>query len=190
VFDEEGSANVLKRAENVRLTFNRGVFSRKGWLHISLGRKQYRIAKVHQDAVAESNAQQLIFPVRCARIGDRTYYKFQDRFYWDNDDLAPQQVHALLVTRQQREAARIDRAQAMVAIGEQRLPAQRRAIPDDVKQFVWMRDEGRCGHCGSGVELQYDHVIPVAMGGNSEAENLQILCGPCNRRKGPGLTLR
>jgi 5-methylcytosine-specific restriction endonuclease McrA len=63
-------------------------------------------------------------------------------------------------------------------------------ISDDVKQLVWTRDGGRCRNCGSTVELQFDHVIPVSMGGNSEPDNLQILCGPCNRRKGPGITVR
>ncbi|MGA3352888.1 MAG: recombinase family protein [Acidimicrobiales bacterium] len=33
-----------------------------------------------------------------------------------------------------------------------------------------------------------DNVIPVALGGSNNAENLQILCGPCNRRKGAGLS--
>lgn len=61
---------------------------------------------------------------------------------------------------------------------------QRGQIPDDVKQLVWHRDGGRCRGCGSAGELQYDHVIPVSMGGGSTEDNLQILCGPCNRRKG------
>ncbi|MCR6491541.1 HNH endonuclease [Cellulomonas sp. P24] len=63
-------------------------------------------------------------------------------------------------------------------------------MPDDVKQFVWNRDGGRCRHCGAVYELQFDHVIPVAMGGSSVPENLQVLCGPCNRSKAAGLTVR
>jgi 5-methylcytosine-specific restriction endonuclease McrA len=57
-----------------------------------------------------------------------------------------------------------------------------------VKQFVFARDGGRCKQCGSTVELQFDHIIPVALRGGSTADNLQLLCGPCNRRKGAGLT--
>jgi len=30
-------------------------------------------------------------------------------------------------------------------------------------------------------ELQFDHVLPVALGGATSVENLQILCGDCNR---------
>jgi 5-methylcytosine-specific restriction endonuclease McrA len=76
----------------------------------------------------------------------------------------------------------------MVAMGTQPRPTLRGTIPDDVKQLIWGRDGGRCRHCGNTSELQYDHIIPVVMGGASTPENLQILCGPCNRRKGPGLT--
>jgi 5-methylcytosine-specific restriction endonuclease McrA len=80
----------------------------------------------------------------------------------------------------------------MVAMGMQpQDQAQRRdVIPDDVKQLVWLRDGGRCRQCGVQAELQFDHIIPVAMGGSSNPENLQILCGPCNRRKSAGLTIR
>jgi 5-methylcytosine-specific restriction endonuclease McrA len=80
----------------------------------------------------------------------------------------------------------------MVATGVQPQDQARRrdVIPDDVKQMVWLRDGGRCRQCGAQAELQFDHIIPVAMGGSSNPENLQILCGPCNRRKSAGLTIR
>jgi 5-methylcytosine-specific restriction endonuclease McrA len=67
---------------------------------------------------------------------------------------------------------------------------RRDVIPDDVKQLVWLRDGGRCRHCGAQAELQFDHIIPFSMGGSSNSENLQILYGPCNRRKSAGLTVR
>ena len=57
-----------------------------------------------------------------------------------------------------------------------------------MKQFVFARDGGRCRQCGAINDLQFDHVISVALGGGSSADNLQLLCGPCNRRKGAGLT--
>ena len=133
---------------------------------------------------------QLDYPVRVARIGDRTYWQFQNFFYWDNDGLTAEQVHALLVTRQQRERARIERAQAMVSQGFVNSGKQRDAIPDDLKQYVWTRDGGKCRSCGATSELQFDHVIPASLGGATNEENLQVLCGPCNRRKGAGLTTR
>lgn len=63
----------------------------------------------------------------------------------------------------------------------------RAAIPDDLKQLVWARDNGKCRSCGSTTGLQYNHIVSVSMGGASSAENLQLLCASCNRRKGAGL---
>jgi len=59
-----------------------------------------------------------------------------------------------------------------------------RAIPQDVKIEVAVRDGGRCRQCGSNKELHFDHVIPWSKGGPNTVDNIQLLCGTCNRRKG------
>ena len=60
-----------------------------------------------------------------------------------------------------------------------------RTVPQAVKVAVAARDGGRCRKCGSGSDLQYDHVVPYSLGGRSdEPSNIQLLCGRCNRRKG------
>ncbi len=182
---------MLRRAENVRLGFSPWMFSSMGHITVSVGRQSYRLpTKTHKDQWAQAWAAQQTFPVYIMTVGERSLWHFQDRFYWDNDGLGVDQVYALLVTRHQREQQRIERAQAMVTYGATPRQASRGSIPDDLKQLVWQRDGGCCRHCGSNVELQYDHIIPVAMGGATSAENLQILCGPCNRQKGAGLTVR
>ena len=60
----------------------------------------------------------------------------------------------------------------------------RESIPQSVRQVVWRRDGGRCVQCGAEANLHFDHIIPVAKGGATTVENLQILCGPCNLSKG------
>jgi hypothetical protein len=59
-----------------------------------------------------------------------------------------------------------------------------RTISQDVKIAVAARDGGRCRQCGSNEELHFDHVIPWSKGGANTITNIQLLCGPCNRRKG------
>jgi hypothetical protein len=185
---------LLRRAENVQVYYQRdlwGFLISKYKIRLEVGRKVHmspqRVTVAQFRAMHEQSAT---YPVRYLKAGDRTYWRFQDFWHTDNQGLDASAVHALLVTRYQRQQRQIDRAQVMVAIGEQPTPAARTAIPDDVKQYVLMRDGGACVNCGSKTEIQFDHIIPVAMGGSNEQENLQILCGPCNRRKAAGLTLR
>lgn len=64
------------------------------------------------------------------------------------------------------------------------VPQQSRYIPQAVRVAVAARDRGRCVRCGAGQELHYDHVVPFSRGGSNAVQNLQLLCGPCNRAKG------
>ena len=47
------------------------------------------------------------------------------------------------------------------------------------------RDEGRCRMCGLrvGESGEIDHIRPIADGGTSDLENLQLLCSSCHSRK-------
>ena len=53
---------------------------------------------------------------------------------------------------------------ALLARGFDGSAPRRTAIPDDVKQFVFTRDGGRCVGCGADTGLQFDHVIPISPG--------------------------
>lgn len=59
----------------------------------------------------------------------------------------------------------------------------RQPIPKSVQREVWRRDEGKCTECGSKINLEYDHIIPLSKGGSNTARNIQLLCESCNRKK-------
>lgn len=44
-------------------------------------------------------------------------------------------------------------------------------------------DEG-CAYCGCTESLQWEHIVPRAMGGPDTIDNLVRACPPCNQRKG------
>lgn len=64
---------------------------------------------------------------------------------------------------------------------------KRETIPNDVKIFVWNRDNGKCVNCGSNEYLEYDHIIPISKGRSNTTRNIQLLCEKCNRSKGKSL---
>ena len=55
------------------------------------------------------------------------------------------------------------------------------------QHILFGQQEGRCNGCRSAFEfrhLEVDHIIPRSGGGADHIENLQLLCGHCNRVKG------
>jgi hypothetical protein len=128
-------------------------------------------------------------PVPVGEDQRRTWWMFRDRFFWEDDGLNAEEVEALVHERDRRLRRRIERAQDLLAAEAAAEEGPRREpIPEEVRREVFRRDGGRCAVCGSAELLQFDHVIPVALGGSSTPANLQVLCAPCNRAKGAGLS--
>lgn len=62
-------------------------------------------------------------------------------------------------------------------------------IPDIVKKLIRQQAENHCGYCRARQEyvlgfLEIDHIIPTALGGTDDEENLWLACRLCNHYKG------
>lgn len=87
-----------------------------------------------------------------------------------------------------REDLHLDRITAEEFFREKSLEGcDRKPLPEAVRHEVWRRDQGKCTRCGGRIRLEFDHIIPIALGGSSTVRNLQLLCRDCNRSKGATL---
>jgi 5-methylcytosine-specific restriction endonuclease McrA len=96
------------------------------------------------------------------------WWWFEGAFYWKSGGYSGRDVLALIRDRQRRAAQKLDRAHMLLNVDEGKTaPPQgrREPIPREVRRAVFERNEGKCAECGSTFDLQYDHVIPVALGG-------------------------
>jgi len=164
-------------------------FDSEGWLRRRHRFRSGRLAAerpIGSRALARAERLQREQPLALVEADGRRWWWYRDCFYWEDDDLSVEDVIALVAERERRRRRRLERAHA--ALHAERGPAPRREpISREVRLTVWRRDGGRCTECGGDFELQYDHVIPVALGGATTAENLQLLCAGCNRAKGAAL---
>jgi HNH endonuclease len=124
------------------------------------------------------------------RQASHRFWIFRNRMVevdgWENasrEEIAVQVKHKVLsedktFARMQREVELFEKLEHIPA------SCDRERIPDDVKIFVWRRDQGRCARCGSRKKIEFGHLIPLEQGGSNTPRNVEILCEVCNREKG------
>ena len=65
---------------------------------------------------------------------------------------------------------------------QQKSDRQKRGyVSSKIRKAVLQRDHHQCLLCGSQERLTITHITPISQGGNSEIENLQTLCFPCQK---------
>ncbi len=66
-------------------------------------------------------------------------------------------------------------------------PTRRVTWPKGLKRSLMRRQDNTCVYCGYrriAASMDIDHIIPVVRGGSNDESNLQVICSPCNQRKG------
>ena len=162
----------------------------KGHIHINVGSNSWTTSTRYTSSEfreIESAQLEAFVLVRTSERGQLV--KYRDDWYWADSDLSEEDISAVLKARKVRRDASIQRAKSISQLDETpRKESRRVGIPEDLRLLVWQRDSGKCAKCGSTSELQFDHIIPIALGGATSEENLQVLCGPCNRSKGASVS--
>lgn len=76
----------------------------------------------------------------------------------------------------------ISSAEVNIFDQQQKSDRQKRGyVSSKIRQAVLQRDHHQCLACGSQDTLTVAHITPISQGGNSEIENLQTLCSPCQK---------
>ena len=181
-------AKLVKTGEPTRISAygmpiasSRGNAQRRVRWTLEATQMQDHLATPLRLAVKQKDADKIGFDV-----GRYSVWIFEGKVYLAADaGLTPADVQALVNQEKNTRRLALAKAHALQAMSEQlERPRQREHITREVRIEVWQRDAGRCVECGAQESLEFDHIIPFAMGGGNTVRNLQLLCGNCNRRKG------
>ena len=100
----------------------------------------------------------------------------------DFDDVLDRALDALIARLEKQKFA------ATTKPRPQRTSADPRHIPAQVKRAVWERDGGQCTfaseggqRCAARARLEFDHVDPVACGGEATVEGIRLRCRAHNQ---------
>jgi 5-methylcytosine-specific restriction endonuclease McrA len=99
------------------------------------------------------------------------------------EDVLETALDLLLEKKNATRHAQVKKPRAVPPVPSSAAARADAAVPAHVKREVWKRSGGRCEFrlasgeaCGSTTMLEYDHVVPRALGGPSTIDNLRVCC--------------
>ena len=122
---------------------------------------EYRITQIRDAGYSGTNSLKIV-----------TATKGLDTFFVPDADITAELINCL---------NRLNNRTASTPVSD--TLSDRKRIPRDVRNAVWIRDAGLCIECGADDYLEFDHVIPVSKGGSNTLQNIQLLCRRCNVTK-------
>lgn len=178
-----GGSQQMRHDGNATFWTNRQAFlwERRYWF-VATGLPPVPFTREEYEAVFCDPSE---LPRHVVQAGNRNWWRHGDGYFWETYGYPASDLLALIRQRERRHERTLDHARMMLsAEGQPQATNQRGRITRDMQKIVYDRDGGQCVECGSTFNLQYDHIIPVTMGGATTVENLQLLCAACNQSKG------
>ena len=131
----------------------------------------------------EQHLKSIAIPSPLIVADQARYYALHKNRLWSSTRMfSDEQWLGLIANALNREEARL------TALTVRNAPDRRLAIPSSVRVEVWKRDGGRCSRCDSRERLEFDHIIPLSLGGSNTSRNIELLCEMCNRAKAASIS--
>ncbi|MCD7856835.1 MAG: DUF262 domain-containing protein [Clostridiales bacterium] len=130
------------------------------------------------------NWVQAIFPKYRKEMKGRAWGEFYNKYSTNNYD--PKRLEARIVELMEDDDVSDNKGVYEYLLSGDERPLNIRAFTPKMARAAYERQKGICPNCGKHFELnemQADHITPWSKGGKTTADNCQMLCADCNRRK-------
>lgn len=127
---------------------------------------------------------QMLFPNYRKEMKGLEWGEFYNRYHNNSYDAQKMEQEIARLMQDEDVTAKKGIYQYLLCGDERHLSI--RAFTDNMKREAYERQGRICANCGGHFEIgemEADHITPWSQGGKTVAENCQMLCRDCNRRK-------